>query len=144
MGPILALCIQNDEFTQPRRKVVAEGHRRRRRRAWPTGARPVRSRVAPTLNDSPFCTCCSARAQQPENPPRRRLIQIAAAGLAAPLALATGEAHAKPADGDRLVEEEIEGAPTPLRLSDLKAGKPVLVRFCHALKFRLREGGAVA
>lgn len=92
------------------------------------------------MNDSTSCTCCGARAQQPENPPRRRMIKIAAAGLAAPLALAAGEACAKPADGDRLVEEEIAGAPMPLRLSDLKIGKPVLAYPFDAARNEVRDG----
>lgn len=87
------------------------------------------------------CACCTASTtQQPENPPRRRIIQIAAAGLAAPLALAAGEAWSKPADGDRLVEEEIEGAPSPLRLSDLKIGKPVLAYPFDAARNEVRDG----
>ena len=69
------------------------------------------------------CTCCTA---QPVNAQRRRIIQIAASGLAAPLALMADEAWSKPVDGDRLVEESTEGVPTPLRLSDIPVGKPVL------------------
>lgn len=86
------------------------------------------------------CTCCTAQPRQPESPPRRRIIKIAAAGLAAPLALAADEAYSKPADGDRLVGEEIEGAPTPLRLSDLKIGKPVLAYPFDAARNQVRDG----
>ncbi len=68
------------------------------------------------------CGCCAAEAI---DAPRRRVIQIAAVGLAAPLAVATRPAVAA-VSGDRLVEEDAEGAPQPLRLSDLKPGKPVL------------------
>jgi rieske iron-sulfur protein len=57
--------------------------------------------------------------------PRRRVIRIAAAGLAAPLAVATPPAAAAAA-GDRLVEEDAEGAPVPLKAADLKPGKPML------------------
>lgn len=57
--------------------------------------------------------------------PRRRVIQIAAVGLAAPLAVATRPAIAAER-GDRLVEEDAEGAPAPLKVSDLKPGKPML------------------
>ena len=59
------------------------------------------------------------------NAPRRRLIRIAAAGMAAPLALAAWPA-APPFVGDRLVEEDAEGPPAPLRVADLKPGKPVV------------------
>lgn len=69
------------------------------------------------------CACCTAQAV---NAQRRRIIQIAASGLAAPLALMADEAWPKPADGDRLVDESAEGVPTPLRLSDVPVGKPVL------------------
>lgn len=68
------------------------------------------------------CSCCAADAV---DAPRRRVIQIAAVGLAAPLAMATRPAVAA-VSGDRLVEEDAEGAPQPLRVADLKPGKPVL------------------
>ena len=59
---------------------------------------------------------------------RRKIIQIAAAGIVAPFALAPGFALAQSnvATGDRLVEEDAEGAPSPLRPSDLQPGKPML------------------
>lgn len=57
--------------------------------------------------------------------PRRRVIRIAAATIAAPLAM-TGRHAAAAVRGDRLVEEDAEGAPQPLRVADLKPGKPVL------------------
>jgi len=59
------------------------------------------------------------------NAPRRRVIRIAAAGLVAPLAFAAWPA-AESWAGDRLVEEDAEGAPAPLRVADLKPGKPML------------------
>ncbi len=66
---------------------------------------------------------CSAAAQL--NAPRRRVIRIGAAGLIAPLAFAAWPA-AESWAGDRLVEEDAEGAPAPLRVADLKPGKPML------------------
>lgn len=57
--------------------------------------------------------------------PRRRVIGIAAAGLAAPLATLAPPAFAA-VRGDRLVEEDAEGTPQPLRTADLKPGKPML------------------
>ena len=57
--------------------------------------------------------------------PRRRVIGIAAAGLVAPLATVTPPAWAA-ARGDRLAEEDGEGPPVPLRLADIKPGKPLL------------------
>lgn len=73
------------------------------------------------MNDAARCSCC---ADAPDNPQRRRVIQIAAAGLIAPAAVLANTAG--PTDGDLLVEEDAEGTPTPLRLSDLRPGKPVL------------------
>jgi len=66
-----------------------------------------------------------ASAREPVCAPRRRVIRIAAVGLAAPLAFTTRPAVAV-VRGDRLVEEGAEGAPAPLRASDLKVGKPVV------------------
>jgi rieske iron-sulfur protein len=77
--------------------------------------------------DTPSCCACSqATSDISPDTGRRRVIQIAAAGAAAPWLLAAGSAHASPAAGDLLVEEDAEGAPAPLRLSDLKPGKPLL------------------
>jgi rieske iron-sulfur protein len=56
---------------------------------------------------------------------RRRVIHIAAAGFAAPLAVLTPPAVAA-VSGDRLIEEDAEGPPQPLKVSDLKPGKPLL------------------
>lgn len=66
--------------------------------------------------------CCAADAV---NAQRRRIIHIAAAGIAAPLVTASPLAFALQ-PGDRLVEEDAEGAPVPLRAADLAPGKPVL------------------
>ena len=74
----------------------------------------------------PFIPPCSCRAEQPASAARRKVIKIAAAGFVAPWAVAGGSAHAKPAAGDRLVEDDAEGAPAPLRVTDLKLGKPLL------------------
>ncbi|MBQ0932067.1 QcrA and Rieske domain-containing protein [Ideonella alba] len=71
---------------------------------------------------APACGCCG---QPPVDASRRRVIRIASASLAAPLAMAALPAAAAAA-GDRLVEEDAEGAPQPLRLSDLKPGKPLV------------------
>lgn len=67
------------------------------------------------------CGCATAGIDAP----RRRVIRIGVAGLAAPLVM-TALPVAAAASGDRLVEEDAEGAPQPLRASDLKPGKPML------------------
>lgn len=70
------------------------------------------------------CSCLAACG--PDSPRRRKVIKIATAGIAAGLGL-TGElAFAKPAVGDRLVADDYEGKPVPLRPSDIKPGKPLL------------------
>lgn len=74
----------------------------------------------------PFIPPCSCDAEPPASADRRRVIKIAAAGFVAPWALATGHVYAKPAPGDRLVEDDAESAPVPLRVADLKLGKPLL------------------
>ena len=56
---------------------------------------------------------------------RRQVIGIAAVGVAAPLTLAALPVAAA-AVGDGLVEEDAEGAPAPLRVGDLKPGKPMV------------------
>jgi rieske iron-sulfur protein len=72
----------------------------------------------------PSPTACGCAAESVDAP-RRRIIGIAAAGLAAPLAVVSRPvAAANP--GDRLVEEDAEGPPQPLRPVDLKPGKPML------------------
>ena len=83
------------------------------------------------------CACCTPPAV---NAPRRRIITIAATGLAAPLALLAAEVHTKPADGDRLVEDEAEGTPSPLRLADIPIGKPVLVFPFDSSRNAVRDG----
>jgi rieske iron-sulfur protein len=67
------------------------------------------------------CNCCTAQAP---NETRRKVIMLASAGLAAPwsaLAAANG-----PQKGDYLVEDDAEAKPEPLRVADLKPGKPLL------------------
>jgi rieske iron-sulfur protein len=73
------------------------------------------------LHAPPQDPCADAAIDRP----RRRVIRIAVAGLAAPMAVVTRPAVAAAA-GDRLVEEDAEGAPQPLRVADLKPGKPML------------------
>ncbi|MDP4301409.1 QcrA and Rieske domain-containing protein [Leptothrix discophora] len=72
------------------------------------------------------CTCKAAAAAAAVDAPRRRLIQIAAAGVVAPLAFAAAPAWSRPQAGDLLVEEDAEGTPAPLRLADIPMGKPML------------------
>ena len=74
-------------------------------------------------SNTPLSPCGCSTAAPAEA--RRRIIRIAAVGLAAPLALAAW-ATAAPWAGDRLVEDDAEGAPVPLRVGDLKPGKPLV------------------
>lgn len=69
---------------------------------------------------------------------RRRVIRIAAVGLAAPVAL-TARPVAAAVKGDCLVAEDAEGAPAPLRASDLKPGRPVLAYPYDAKQGRPRD-----
>ena len=69
---------------------------------------------------------CSCRAPAVEDGMRRTVIKIAAAGLVAPLSLTPALAQSKPVAGDRLVEDEAEGTPTPLRPADIQLGKPLV------------------
>lgn len=59
------------------------------------------------------------------SPKRRRVIEIAVAGVAASFA-GLGVAETAPNVGDRLVLDDAEGEPVALRAADLKVGKPVL------------------
>lgn len=70
--------------------------------------------------------CPCRAAYRPDSPPRRQVIKIATASLAATLGLTGGLALAKPVAGDRLVSDDYEGKPLPLRPSDIKPGKPML------------------
>jgi rieske iron-sulfur protein len=69
---------------------------------------------------------CACHAERPLSEPRRRVIRIAAAGVAASLALSPPAALSQPVRGDRLVEDDADGPPTPLKASDLRPGKPLL------------------
>jgi rieske iron-sulfur protein len=71
------------------------------------------------------CGCCAA---QTVDGPRRKIIQIAVAGLMAPGASIAAGADAAQGSvaGDRLVEEDAEGEPKPLSPADLPLGKPML------------------
>ena len=78
---------------------------------------------------SPLPCDCQVRHchdRQPASVARRKIIQIAAAGLAAPALLAAGLAAAAPMPGDRLVEDDADGPPTALRPADIRPGKPML------------------
>lgn len=69
---------------------------------------------------------CGCHAYRPDSELRRKVIKIAVAGVAAPWLLTSSPAHAAISEGDRLVEEDAEGPPTPLKVADLRVGKPVL------------------
>ena len=62
---------------------------------------------------------------EPISPKRRRVIEIAVAGVAASFA-GLAVAATAPNAGDRLVLDDAEGEPVALRAADLKVGKPVL------------------
>ncbi len=78
-------------------------------------------------------------AEHPLSGARRKVIQIAAAGFVSPWALAPGRAQAKPMAGDRLVEDDAEGTPKPLRVADLAPGKPLLAFPFDAAKGEVRS-----
>ena len=102
-------------------------------RAWARhAARPETPTMASTLP-------CSCHAERPVSGNRRKIVSIAAAGIVAPWALAAGPACAKPVPGDRLVEDDAEGTPTPLRISDLRPGKPLLAFPFDAAKGEVRS-----
>lgn len=83
------------------------------------------------MEDKETCACS---AQTPVNTQRRKIFKIAALGLAAGVGLSGRAAHAletvpeelRHATGDLLVEEDAEGEPAPLKLADLRVGKPLL------------------
>lgn len=73
------------------------------------------------------------------NQPRRRVIQIAAAGLVGQLGWLPATSLAAVL-GAHLVEDDTEGEAKPLRVSDLRTGKPVLAYpFDTAKKVALNE-----
>ena len=63
--------------------------------------------------------------KEPISPKRRRVIEIAVAGVAASFA-GLSVAESAPSAGDRLVLDDAEGEPVALRAADLKVGKPIL------------------
>ena len=67
----------------------------------------------------------SCATNEPISSKRRRVIEIAVAGVAASFA-GLGVAETAPNVGDRLVLDDAEGEPVALRAADLKVGKPVL------------------
>jgi rieske iron-sulfur protein len=77
------------------------------------------------MSERDGCGCCAAKVV---DGPRRKIIQLTVAGLVAPGASLAAEADAaqRPGAGDRLVEEDAEGAPKPLGPADLPLGKPML------------------
>ena len=71
--------------------------------------------------------CVSPHAgARPDSEQRRKVIKIAVAGMAVPWVVTGGLAHAAITRGDCLVDDDAEGAPVPLKASDLRAGKPVV------------------
>lgn len=87
--------------------------------------------------------CCQGGEDTPDSGARRRIIKIAAAGIAAglqsnlPAAFAAVAPELRPRAGDRLAGVDAAGAPTPLKVADIPIGaKPV-----HAFPF---DAGAAA
>lgn len=70
---------------------------------------------------------CGCGGHRPDSASRRKVINIAVAGIAAPWVLTSGLAHANITRGDRLVAEDAEGTPVPLKVADLHVGKPMVV-----------------
>ena len=62
----------------------------------------------------------SCATNEPISPKRRRVIEIAVAGMAAGFA-GLSVAESAPSAGDRLVLDDAEGEPVALRAADLKA-----------------------
>ena len=69
---------------------------------------------------------CGCHVDQPDSEPRRKVIKIAVASMAVPWVLTGGLAHGQVTRGDRLVDEDAEGTPAPLKVSDLRIGKPMV------------------
>lgn len=86
-----------------------------------------------SLPDLPkVCDCASA---SPPSEQRRRVIKIAVAGVAMPWVLAGRPAQAVVKQGDFLVDDDAEGAPVPLKTTDLRIGKPIV-----AFPFDAKQG----
>ena len=81
----------------------------------------------------------SCATNKPINPKRRRVIEIAVAGMAASFT-GLGVAETAPNVGDRLVLDDAEGEPVALRAADLKVGKPVLAFAFDKATKEIRNG----
>ena len=79
--------------------------------------------ILPNRPNTHGCGCASDSATSDL---RRKVIKIAAVGLAAPWGLAVQLVHAAITQGDFLVEDDAEGTPVPLKGSDLRIGKPLV------------------
>ena len=75
------------------------------------------------MTDTQRCNCCERVAKSPQ---RRKVIQLAASGLVSPVIAFANSSPDMPEARDFLVEDDAEGTPTPLRISDLRPGKPLL------------------
>jgi rieske iron-sulfur protein len=89
------------------------------------------------MTPSPDCACYCGSA--PQDPDRRRLIQVAALGLLGATALDPARAQNRLASGDRLVSDDVEGKPVALRPADLKPGKPLLAYPFHPASGTVRN-----
>jgi rieske iron-sulfur protein len=94
----------------------------------------------------PAVTLCPCSAP-PVDPKRRKVIAIAAAaGFAGPLGVARAVAaeNVGPVVGDRFVDEDAEGTFVPIKLSDLKPYKPLLVWPLDPASGKPRDGSRLA
>jgi rieske iron-sulfur protein len=94
-------------------------------RAMTEGDWPMTTSMHSAPAQPQACACCAAKQV---DEPRRRVIQLAVAGLVAPVST-LGSAQTKalgPQAGELLVIEDTEGEPQPLKLNDIAVGKPVL------------------
>lgn len=76
-------------------------------------------------------SCCACASQVLGNEDRRKVLRLAAGGLVAGLTLAgrgaqAGTPVARVIPGDLLVADDADGEPTPLKVADIKPGKPLL------------------
>lgn len=78
-------------------------------------------------NQPKACGCVSTLSvARPDSGLRRKVIKIAVVGMAAPWVLTSSLAQAAITRGDCLVDEDAEGAPVPLKVADLRVGKPMV------------------
>ena len=77
----------------------------------------------------------SPASSKPASDVRRQVIKIAVAGITVPWALTAMPARASVTQGDCLVNDDAEGAPVPLKATDLRVGKPVV-----AFPFDVKQG----